>query len=227
MRYRTAIVAGTLALASGVTVLVRFQPSTSADETRESRRGSNGPATAAGADSPILTEEQAVALLSGEQRQIVENATDPSYRRVLLFGLAQRDALTGDPMQLEVFQEALREYQRPDAADPKAWEALQIVPFCMAFTARAWVQAGPYPTLEEECIEHAIEFGSESDDLFRLQAAALLEVIRRYRPNQELPADAAAVLHTLRQNDWIETELRRQLQVLRDAASTAGRTLPE
>jgi hypothetical protein len=227
MRRRIVSVAAVLALIAAAIVLVRFKSAPPQDPLSPPVPSDNGRISTEGNSAILDDEERALALLTDQERQVVENTADRDYRRVVLFGLAYRDEFSGDPSQLEVFLDAMRSFRMPDPDDPEAWESWQIVPTSLAFIARAWVQAGPYPSLEEECVRVAMRYGSESDELFRLQSAALLEVVRRHRPDRQLPAPAAAMLRDLRSDVWVETELQRQLDVLREAAAVAGRTLPE
>ena len=165
--------------------------------------------------------------LTSDQVAIVESASLPGYREILSRGLRLRDNLDGSPDELWPFVDAIADYVPPAPTDPGAQERVHCASFALAFLARAWAQRGPFAELEPRCIALARANLLDPDEVIRLQAASLLEVIRRHSPTKKLPEPASGGLREALTDGWLSHELDRQIEVLRDAASVAGRTLPE
>ena len=165
--------------------------------------------------------------LSPEIQKLVESQQDAEYADILIANFYLGDRLTGSDEELRPFLNALQRFDPDAAISAEGFDRAQTAGLALAFLAQAWVQVGPFPALEAECIAEATRLARVRDEIVQLQAVTLLEVIRRHRADRALPAEAQAALEEGMANDWIRHQVERQLnEVLKPAADTVGRELP-
>ena len=181
------------------------------------------------ANTALSDEDMLKKLPKDVQEAINLVKRSPDERHVLIVSFTIKDKITGDPEQIKLFVDTLNEFDLTIAED-QSFDKWDIVLYSAAALARAWAQAGPYPSLEQACIEGAsriLTTQNNDAEFAKIQALSLLDMVRRTRPDHTLPPSAEKVYQNTLKNGYLKKELSVQIEkVLKPATEKVGRTFP-
>jgi hypothetical protein len=164
--------------------------------------------------------------LGRQERSLVESQEDRLYAELLAVNFHAR---SDPPLTDAEVDLALRVLEGFDPARPEAeagFDRSDAAALALGMLSRFWVQGDPTPEQERASLEHAARLVQTGDDVVAMSAVALLETIRRMRPDGELPPRAAEALREGMGSDLLRHYARRFLESLEEAAAEVGRTFP-
>jgi len=221
-----------IAIIAGVIVYTRFNTRGGVQNRLDTSAEPLHLETKQPSDSPF-DYDAAYATLDKESRDALKSMEAPEQtkqRQLLIYGWSHKNKWSGDSQELEPMLKVLKDTKLPDFNDPNYFDDENLIAESFAFLTQAWVQAGAYPTQEDQCLTYATRIFSSSNTenamTAKLSALLLLDIIRRMRPDDTLPQQSEKIYQQALKNGHLKHELKNQLDLLRDDAKKHNYQFP-